>query len=125
MARREILDRQMAEVIQVYPGAAIRDVGDGTHLVSVPLPLRVGWNAAATLVRFLVPVPFPAAQPDCFYADLGLRLAGGGMPTNSGLQPLAGEQLMWFSWHVASWNPVRDSLLGYIRFIAERLRRAQ
>ena len=65
------------------------------------------------------------APPDCFYADPGLRLAGGGMPTNSGLQPLAGQPLMWFSWHVASWNPARDTLLGYIRFIAERLRRAQ
>ena len=125
MARRDILDQQMAEVIQVYPGAAIWDVGDGTHIVSVPLPLAAGWNARVTLVRFLVPVPFPAAQLDCFYADPGLRLASGGMPTNSGFQPLAGEQLLWFSWHLASWNPARDCLLGYIRFIAERLRRAQ
>lgn len=125
MARQDILDRQMAEVTGVFPGASILGAGDGTHIVSVPLPLRAGWNAAATVARFVVPVPYPAAHPDCFYADLGLRLAGGQMPTNSGLQVLAGQQLMWFSWHVASWNPVRDTLLGYVRFIAERLRRAQ
>jgi hypothetical protein len=125
VARRDILDRQMAEVIEAYPGAEIRDAGDGTHIVSVPLPLRPGWNAGATVVRFVIPVPYPAAQPDCFYADPELRLTGGGMPTNSGPQPLAGQPLMWFSWHVASWNPVRDTLLGYVRFIAERLRRAQ
>lgn len=125
MARREVLDNQMATVIEAYPGAAIEEAGDGTHIVSAQLPLRTGWNATCTRIRFLVPIPFPAAQPDCFYADGELRLANGAMPTNSGLQPLAGEQLLWFSWHVASWNPARDSLLGYVRFIAERLRRAQ
>jgi Prokaryotic E2 family E len=125
MARRDILDRQIAEATGTFPGASICDGGDGTHIVSVPLPLRAGWNAATTVVRFVVPVPYPAAQPDCFYTDPGLRLADGRMPTNSGLQVLAGQQLMWFSWHVASWNPVRDTLLGYTRFIAERLRRAQ
>jgi hypothetical protein len=125
MPRREVLDEQMAAVIGAYPGAAIQEAEDGTHIISARLPLRAGWNAASTLVRFLVPIPFPAAQPDCFYADPGLRLANGAMPANAGLQPLAGEQLLWFSWHVASWNPAKDSLLGYVRFIAERLRRAQ
>jgi E2/UBC family protein E len=125
MARREVLDEQMAAVAGAYPGAAIQANGDGTHIVSVPLPLRAGWNAASTLARFLVPIPYPAAQPDCFYADPGLRLASGAMPANAGLQPLAGQQLLWFSWHLASWNPARDSLLGYVRFIVERLRRAQ
>ena|SRR5579863_2340354 len=115
----------MAAVVESYPSAAIQETGDGTHIVSARLTLHAGWNAASTLVRFLVPIPFPAAQPDCFYADPGLRLANGAMPMNAGLQPLAGEQLVWFSWHVAYWNPARDSLLGYMRFIAERLRRAQ
>lgn len=125
MARREVLEEQMAAVARVYPSAAMRETGDGTQIVSVQLPLCAGWNAASTLARFLVPIPFPAAHPDCFYADEGLRLASGGMPTNAGLQPLVGEQLMWFSWHVSSWNPARESLLGYVRFITERLRRAQ
>jgi hypothetical protein len=125
MARREVLDEQMGAVTQAYPDAAIREVGDGTHIVSVRLPLCVGWNAASVLVRFLVPIPFPAAPPDCFYADPGLRLAHDAMPTNTGPQPLAGQQLLWFSWHLASWNPARDTLLSYVRFIAERLRRAQ
>ncbi len=125
MARREVLDGQMAAVAGAYPGAAIQENSDGTHIVSVPLPLRAGWNAASTLARFLVPIPYPAAQPDCFYTDPGLRLANGAMPTNAGLQLLAGQQLLWFSWHLASWNPAKDALLGYVRFIAERLRRAQ
>jgi Prokaryotic E2 family E len=125
MARRDLLDEQMAAVAQAYPGATIRETGDGTHIVAARLPLHTGWSTSSTLARFLVPIPFPAAQPDCFYADPGLRLSSGAMPTNAGLQPLAGEQLMWFSWHVASWNPARDSLLSYVRFIAERLRRAQ
>lgn len=125
MARREVLDEQMAAVAGAYPGAAIQENSDGTHTVSFRLPLCAGWNAASTLARFLVPIPYPAAQPDCFYTDPGLRLVSGAMPTNSGLQPLAGQQLLWFSWHLAAWNPAKDNLLGYVRFIAERLRRAQ
>ncbi len=125
MARREVLDEQMTAVIQAHPGAAIQEMGDGTHIVSVRLPLCAGWNAASALVRFLVPIPFPAAPPDCFYADPGLRLANDAMPTNTGPQLLAGQQLLWFSWHLAFWNPAKDTLLGYVRFIAERLRRAQ
>src|SRR5712691_5121090 len=124
MARSELLAEQLASVGKVYPDAAIHPVGDGTHVVRVRLPLCAGWNAASTLVRFVVPIPYPAAQPDCFWTDPDLRLANGAMPTNSGMQPLAGEQMMWFSWHLASWNPTRDSLLCYVRFIAERLRRA-
>jgi hypothetical protein len=125
MARREVLDEQMTAVSEAYWGAAIQEAGDGTHIVSVQLPLCAGWNAASALVRFLVPIPFPAAPPDCFYADPGLRLANGALPTNTGSQLLAGQQLLWFSWHLASWNPARDTLLGYVRIIAERLRRAQ
>lgn len=72
--------------------------------------------------RFLVPIPYPAAQLDCFYVDVDLRLANGAQPTNSGFQPLNGRDLLWFSWHLARWDPVCDSLLTFARFINERFR---
>jgi hypothetical protein len=63
---------------------------------------------------------YPAAQPDCFYADLDLRV-GAGMPTNTGIQQLGADQLLWFSWHLrTSWRPGRDDLLTYLRFIESR-----
>jgi len=125
MARGDLIFAQMAEAARVFPGARAVALTDGTHLVEVPMDLPGGWNRANTLVRFVVPVPYPAAQLDCFYADADLRLATGAMPMNSGMQPVNGVSLLWFSWHLASWDPSRDSLLSFTRFVNERLRRAQ
>ena len=111
-----------------YPGSDMQGLPGGIWLVRVPgVPLPAGWNQPATTVWFLVPVGYPSATPDCFYADLPLRLANGAMPGASGLQqiPHVGTQYMWFSWHVGSWNPGRDTLLTYVRVIRDRLSRAQ
>ena len=115
----------MADLTGVFPGSGIAPLPDGSHVITVPMSLPAGWSKSNTTARFLVPIPYPAAQLDCFYLDLDLRLAGGGQPTNSGFQPLNGEDLLWFSWHLARWDPSQDSLLTYVRFINERLRRVQ
>lgn len=98
---------------------------DGSTIVTVDLDLGSGWSRPRVTARFVLPVPYPSAQPDCFYTDADLRLATGAMPMNTGLQPLNGEQLLWFSWHVASWQPARDNVTTYIRFIEGRLRDAR
>lgn len=99
-----------------------REMADGSIIVSTDLVLPPGWNRASTRIRFLLPVAFPSAQPDCFFADLDLRLAGGGMPMNSGIQQLDGQELLWFSWHLSSWSPATDNTATYLRFIERRLR---
>src|SRR4051794_14439822 len=106
-----------------YPSAQLEERSDGTAVVHMPsIPLPDGWSSPTTSVWFLVPMGYPAAQPDCFWAGEELRLANGGMPSNSGLQPVAGQgqARLWFSWHLASWRPSLDNVSTYARFIEKR-----
>jgi hypothetical protein len=94
-----ILTPDLKALSACHPDAVVRDRTDHSAVVAVPdLPLGPGWNQPTTEVCFVV----PAAQPDCFYTDPQLRLAGGQLPTNSALNELDGRQLLWFSWHLAS-----------------------
>lgn len=106
-----------------FPGTATADGADGTSLISVPdVPLPAGWSARTGTVWFLVPVGYPAAQPDCFWSDHGLRLAAGGMPTNSAAQslPVLGGPALWFSWHLTAWRPSHDNVSTFTRFVLRR-----
>jgi hypothetical protein len=118
------IEDQMQQLRRVCPQALTRSLPDGTTLVTVAeVPLPTGWSQPTTVVNFVVPTGYPVAKPDCFYADVALRLANGAMPQSSGLNALPGtnESRLWFSWHVASWNPITDSLLTYLRVIQRRL----
>lgn len=99
-----------------------RDQPDGSVIVTADLELPAGWNKPQTRVRFVLPVAFPSAQPDCFFADLDLRLADGNMPMNSGIQELDRINYLWFSWHLSTWSPATDDTATYLRFIDRRLR---
>lgn len=119
---------QLEQLRSRYPAASAEARPDGTILIVVPeVPLPPGWNQGATVVRFLVPVGYPAAKPDCFFADGSLRLANGSMPSGANVQipPGAGETCVWFSWHLATWNPAQDTLLTYLRVASERFKSAQ
>lgn len=99
-----------------------RRLPDGSTIVSAPLLLPTGWNRDEVTVEFVLPVAYPNAQPDCFYTDADLRLSNGAVPTNTGPQELDGQQRLWFSWHISSWNPAADSIPTYLRFIESRFR---
>lgn len=118
------VEAQLDAVRAVFPEASAVARSDGTALVTVPgVPLPPGWNAPTTTIYFLAPAGYPMAQPDCFWADPTLRLAGGAMPQSSGLNSIPGETepRLWFSWHLTGgWNPVRDTLLSYVRTIQGR-----
>lgn len=106
-----------------FIGAALLDVADGSALVSIPsVGLPAGWSSPTALVWFLIPVGYPAAQPDCFWAAGDLRLASGAMPSNTGVQllPTTQEPALWFSWHLAGWRPAVDSVSTYTRFVLRR-----
>ncbi|HMM95059.1 E2/UBC family protein [Phycicoccus sp.] len=125
MATEAVLKRQMSELSATFPGAAMRPLPDGTHVVSVSMTLAPGWSQDLAEVEFIVPVPYPTAQPDCFFANENLRLASGAVPSNSGQQLLEGKNRLWFSWHLQTpWLPARHTLVTYAHFIAERFRRA-
>lgn len=87
-----------------------------------------GWNRPTANILFLAPPGFPQAPPDCFWVEPGeFRLANNGTPENSSdSNPYPGDErsdgkTTWFSWHVQSWNPNRDTLITFFKVIQKRL----
>ena len=106
-----------------YPDSTMVARADGSKHVAIPLvQLPPGWNQPETGIAFIVPVGYPVAAPDCFYADETLRLIGGAMPKNSALQPIphTGETRLWFSWHPFGWSVARDDLLSFVGTVRRR-----
>lgn len=117
-----VTETEVARLQAARPGAQVLRRPDGTAVVVAPgVALPTGWSRQHTCVRWLLSPAYPAAQPDCFYTDLDLRTSGGAMPTNTGIQQLDAQPLLWFSWHLqVMWRPGRDDLLTYLRFIESR-----
>lgn len=118
-----LIDTQLARLIEAYPSATTSALPDGTTLVTVPgVVLPAGWNEQTTVVSFVIPIGYPMARPDCFWAEERLRLAGGAMPQNAGVNTIPGttNPQLWFSWHLGAWNPASDSLITYLRVIVRR-----
>ena len=118
--------QEQFEILQSqYPQAIFRALPSGTALITISgFPLPDGWSPGETTVRFLAPVGYPFAKPDCFWVDQQVRLRNGAMPQSANLQaiPEVNEVHLWFSWHVGPWNPNRDNLSTYVRVIETRLK---
>jgi hypothetical protein len=124
-----IFKAQLAALIERFGAVEATTLPSGAVLVTAPgIALPAGWSASTTTVRFLAPLGYPQAAPDCFWADNGLRLAGGAMPASSGNNNIIPETSipgLWFSWHVQDrWDPNRDTLISWMNTIIDRLRRA-
>jgi hypothetical protein len=114
--------QQLAAVRQRYDGASLIPQPDGSKVLEVPsVPLSPGWSLERTSVWVVVPIGYPQVQPDCFYAPSELALASGAPPASSGVQQLLGRPMRWFSWHLQAWDPVRDGLAQFLRFVERRL----
>jgi hypothetical protein len=124
-----IIDEQFEALKKEWPKASAQRLHNGTLLITVPdLPLPGGWTADHATVRFLAPVGYPHARPDCFWADEGLRRATGALPQASNVQEIpdsGGVRGLWFSWHVGQWNPNRDNLKTFLKVIRNRFSQAQ
>lgn len=120
------LEAQIAELQQQCGGTSAQSLPSGATLITIPgVDLPTGWSKATTAVKFLAPVGFPHAQPDCFWADPDLRLQSGAMPQSTAMNaiPETGVTTLWFSWHLAHpWNPNRDTLATWFGVIRNRLR---
>ena len=119
------LDEQFELLRTVFQAATLKKLPSGAAIVELPnVPLCEGWSRSHATIRFYVPVGYPFAKPDCFWADLDLKLANGAPPQSSQIQPITEttEPLMWFSWHTSQWHPSRDSLVSYYYVIKARLR---
>ena len=121
-----ISDAERTGLASRYGDIRLNPQPDGTVvLVLEEVLLPGGWNQDRTRVAFVLPIAYPSAQPDCFFANRTLRLASGALPQNAGIQTLSGEAWLWFSWHVGAWVPGRDDTRTYARFIESRLSHAQ
>lgn len=118
-----IFNAHLDDLKKLHPTASGSPLQDGSFLVVVPdIALPAGWNRSSTTIRFIAPVAYPVARPDCFWADHGLALADGRIPQNTGPNPCPGTSvpLLWFSWHVALWSPNTDDLITYLNVIERR-----
>ena len=106
---------------------------NGSYLVKVSaVDIGPGWNRRTTDVLFVVPVGYPGGKPDCFWVEPSeLRLANGTTPQNANdANPIPGDNVptrrtTWFSWHLQSWDPNRDTVLTYFNTIMSRLKPAR
>jgi hypothetical protein len=117
--------QQLTDIQRRFPSARLDSSPDGQRVLVVPgVPVAEGWNVASVTVRVLVPMGYPHAHPDCFYADPQLALASGAEPTNSSIQAIPAGQYRWFSWHLGCWDVNTGSLDQYVRFCERRLQDA-
>jgi Prokaryotic E2 family E len=124
LAARTVAEMHLEALNRAFPGSSLTPLPDGTALVAVPnVPLPPGWNQSSTVIRFIMPVGYPAARPDCFWADPTLRLANGNALGNAQPNPLPHGQGtgLWFSWHLQGWDPIKDSFLTWLRVVEQRL----
>jgi hypothetical protein len=124
-----VIDEQFAKLQKEFPNSSLQSLPSGATLITVEnVQLPVGWSAGETTVRFIAPVGYPHAKPDCFWTNPELRLSPGNLPqaTGDGNQiPETNQTGLWFSWHASQWNPNRDTLLTYLNVIRNRFRLQQ
>lgn len=119
------LQSQFESIKSKYPNATMDPLPSGAAVITLPNEkLPEGWNKQFSTIKFIAPSGYPFGNPDCFWADTDLRLMNGTMPQASNISapPELTEPLLWFSWHVGSWNANRDNLLSYVGVIINRLR---
>jgi len=120
-----VVSSQIEELKRRFSDTEAVSLRDGSFLVSLAIDnLPPQWNKSRTKVWVVVPVGYPVAKPDCFWAEEDLRLANNTTPQNTAFNPIPnfGGRHLWFSWHAKLWNPNRDSLLTYIKLVETRLR---
>lgn len=116
------------------PGSEVRCHDEGDRVVVVLSPYSPPDEDAYSpseveALAFIVPVPYPDAQPDAsgFYVKpVGLRLASGGsQPQSTAQTHLLGEPWLKFSWAPKGpqWDPTKDTLETYLATLEKRFRR--
>ena len=115
---------QLDELKKIYSTVELHPGGGGKQWILIgDVTLPPGWNQRTTSIVIELPVGYPMAAPDCFWADGALRLASGAMPQNTGMNANygGGVQRLWFSYHPSGWNPNIDGLVRYVNVVRTRL----
>ena len=124
-----LLEEQFAILKGEYPDALLTMLPSGAALIEIRnFSLPSGWTKPSISLKFIAPVGYPFARPDCFWTDPDLKLEkSGGLPKNTGSNPIPGVPgtYLWFSWHLAQWDPNKDNLSTYAHVIESRLKELQ
>jgi Prokaryotic E2 family E len=119
------LDQQLEDLKQRFRGTEARSLPSGATLITIPaLSIPDHWSKNTTSIRFIVPLGYPVAKPDCFWADQDLKLRSQ-TPIQAGTVnqiPETNEFGLWFSWHANQWNANSDNLITYVNIIKNRLK---
>jgi hypothetical protein len=92
------------------------------YLVRIPnVPLPEGWSQPSTEIRFVVPNGYPYAAPDCFWADMALRLRGGAMPKNATVGQMMPGQTDTQNELVRTPGEVSEAFRSIVSFLTARL----
>ena len=122
-----VLERHYARFLEHHGDAKIRELPSGAALITVTdITIPPGWNIDVATIRFIVPVGYPSAQPDCFWIQPTIQLSNGTVPKNSSMSqiPETTDTWLWFSWHLqpGQWKPNRDDLLTYFFIVMSRFK---
>lgn len=125
-----VIEKHFERLQARFPGANVMELPSGAVLVTIPdLEVPPGWSIGTATVRFIAPVGYPNAQPDCFWISPTPQLNGNAVPKNARPQqiPETSDSWFWFSWHLqpGQWKANRDDLLTYLRVIISRLEKLE
>lgn len=91
-----------------------------------PLPSQI-YNIGITDLLIFTTVHYPNAGFDMFWADEKLKLNNNGVPKNADvIEQYLGRNWRRFSYHPFNnrpWNPSVDSVISYMSYIDQRLRK--
>ena len=125
-----VLERHFARFLERYSAAEVRQLPSGAAVITVPdITIPPGWNMSVATIRFIAPVGYPNAQPDCFWIQPPIQLSNGTVPKNTSTNqiPETTDTWFWFSWHLepGQWNPNRDDLLTYFSVLMTRFEKLE
>ena len=127
--KSDLLPRVAEEIERVkadYPNLQVQQRPDGSMYILIPsISLPPGWNVPATKILVILPVQYPQAPPQGFYADANLKLADGRPPSGGGAASIDNEQWLRFCWNPQSWDMSREALWKYVKFVESRFRLLQ
>jgi hypothetical protein len=107
-------------------GVAI-ELSESGGMACVLLPrhnLPRGFSKVSSDLLLRLPLSYRNGKPDMFWLETDVVLADGTVPKSAeSIEEYLGRKWRRFSWHLVSWDPARDDVRAYVRFVDSRLSR--
>ena len=122
-----VVESELKELASKGLSPEVHPDGEGKAVVIKDYLLPNGYSQPTTDLLIRLPKEYPHANPDMFWVEESVKLAGGSIPLNADLvESHVGRQWRRFSWHINNrWHPGRDTLSTYLGFVDARLARKQ